>query len=75
MPVCDQLVECLILPAMFRPATKCRVVTTFRASLYVNKAAGAIPAASTLLFGSPYVAIVCDQEGRGLVSRGREFPA
>jgi hypothetical protein len=44
VPVCDQLVECLIIPAHFRPATKCRVVTTFWANDYVKWATGAIPA-------------------------------
>jgi hypothetical protein len=46
VPACDQLPECLSLPAHFRPATERRVVTTFRTKCYVNRAAGAIPGAS-----------------------------
>ena len=45
VPACDQLPECLSLPAHFRPATKRRVVTTIRTSRYANSDAGAIPAA------------------------------
>ena len=46
MPVCDQLPECLSLPAHFRPATSPRAATTVRAKRYGNTDAGAIPAAS-----------------------------
>jgi hypothetical protein len=48
VPRCDELTECLLLPAHFRPATNRRVVTAFRANCYVNRAAGAIPAARSV---------------------------
>ena len=47
MPNGDNLAECLVLPAMFRPATRRHVVTTYRAICCGNWDAGAIPAAST----------------------------
>jgi hypothetical protein len=47
VPGCDQLAECLVLPAMFRPGTKRHAVTTYRANACENGDAGAIPAAST----------------------------
>jgi hypothetical protein len=47
VPARDQIVECLILPARFRPATRFCVVTTVRIIRYVNSGAGAILAAST----------------------------
>jgi len=47
MPSCDKFPECLVLPAMFRPASRVRVVTAFGANTYGNLDAGAIPAAST----------------------------
>jgi len=47
VPVCDQLAECLGLPAMFRPATRDQVVTACGANACGIWDAGAIPAAST----------------------------
>jgi hypothetical protein len=47
VPRCDELTECLLLPAHFRPATRCHVVTAFGANVYGNRAEGAILAAYT----------------------------
>ena len=47
MPVSDQLAECLLLPAMFRPATYDQVVTACGTNTCGTWDAGAIPAAST----------------------------
>jgi hypothetical protein len=44
VPACDQLPDCISLPAQFRPAAKSCVVTTFRMKCYVNRTTGAIPA-------------------------------
>jgi len=44
VPIRDQLAECLVLPAMFRPATTDHVVTTCGASACGTWDAGAIPA-------------------------------
>ena len=65
LPVCDQFAECRILPAHFRPATKCRLVTTFRTYTYEKRAEGAIPAASIACVASPLIANTYVCRGRG----------
>ncbi len=47
MPSGDQLPECLVLPAMFRPAIQSHFVNTIRTTSCGDWDAGAIPAAST----------------------------
>jgi len=63
--VCDQLSECLIPPAMSRPATRGYVVTTFGTNTYGNRTAGAIPAASTSCVTSHLAADAYVFKGRG----------
>jgi hypothetical protein len=75
MPVYYQFVECLSLPTHFRPATQRGVVTTFRANRYVNRDAGAIPAASTFCIINICIAKTYVLRGRGLVSRRPGFLA
>ncbi len=45
VPVCDQLAECLVLPAHFRPAQGTLAITSLGFSVCVRLTAGAIPAA------------------------------
>ena len=70
MPVCDQLAECLVLPAMFRPATGRHVVTIFGTNACGIRDAGAIPASSILRATNLSSALIYDSERRGLVSCG-----
>ena len=72
VPACDQLPECLSLPAHFRPATERRVVTTFRTERYVNRDAGAIPAASIFDVVTCFISMTCVYERRGQVTRHLE---
>jgi hypothetical protein len=65
VPVCDQLAECIVLPAMFRPAIRRHVVTTFGTITYGNRDAGAIPAASISSVITRVIANICVDEGHG----------
>jgi hypothetical protein len=70
VPVRDEVIQCLVLPAMFRSATRRHVVTIFGANACGKWDAGAIPAASILRATNLSSAIIYVSERRGLVSRG-----
>ncbi len=65
VPVCDELAECLVLPAMFRPSHRALSITAFGITICGKRDAGAIPAASTSCVINHLNTMAYVYEGRG----------